>query len=1427
MSKTMEKASASTEVPEFLQGGGEMGQRIREYDWSKTSLGPVHTWPQSLRTCIRIMLTSRQPIWIGWGKELIKFYNDPYKAIVKGKHPWALGTPVSIVWKDIWDDIDPLLRLVMEKDQGTYVESQLLIMERNGYPEETYYTFSYTPIPGDDGRTAGVFCANTDDTDKIISERQLRTLTQLGKRLSECRTADEVVSRTIETLKENPQDFPFALFRLIRDRKAHLVSHTELGESSKLVVPVLDLDSSHPLAMSINQALEGRQMQMVENIRNKVGLFPSGFWKASPDKAIVMPIMQSTTKEIYGSLTLGLNPYRLFDEQYSGFFSLVGDQVATAFADVHILEEERKRSEALAEIDRAKTVFFSNISHEFRTPLTLLLGPIEDFLEEPGLTEDQRIRMNVLYRNTLRMQKLVNTLLDFSRLEAGRVEGRFSRVDIASLTEDLASTFRSAIEKAGMKLVIEKGRINNDVFVDRDMWEKIILNLVSNAFKYSREGTITVSIAEKDDRLVVEVRDTGIGIPSAHLEKIFERFHRIENNQGRSQEGTGIGLALVRELVRLHRGEITVNSEPGIGSTFRVSIPTGFDHLPQEKIESRSDFKSSSSLSDAFLQEALKWNTPEQALSQHLHAENGNKLRKPTVLLADDNADMREYVSRLLSDQFNVITTVDGEEAYTVIIKEKPALVITDVMMPRLDGFGLVARIREEPTVQNIPVIFLSARAGEEAKVEGLKAGADDYLVKPFPAKELIARVESNIKLATARGEAERKLQNLLRKAPIIIFTMKGDPLRMEMANDEALKVWKRTRERVIGKTLYEIFPETSGTQLEEKYYAVMQSGSRLVEQGSPYPLEVEGVTRIHYFDFVLEPLIDDEGNVEGILTVGTDVTASVLTRKKIEESESYFRRMADTAPAILWLTDTGGNCTYLSESWYETTGQTPAEALGMGWLQMTHPEDLENSSRIFLEANARQEGFEIRYRLRQKDGRYRWAVDRGRPRYDATGTFEGYIGVVFDVHTQRLAEIALEKSTEALRINEKRYREIFENTPISIWEEDFNPVRERILALKENGITDIRAFLQEHPEELNELVRKVIVKDVNQATLQLVEARSKEELKEGLQQIFMEHSTPAFISELETISRGGGHLQYETTIQTRTGKKMEVMIQINFPYDDDYSRVLVSLVDISARKLAESVLEEKVRKRTAELKELNQVLQSSNEELQQFAHVASHDLKEPLRKIRTFAGRLSMDDDNTLSEKSQTYLQKIHSASERMSTMIDGVLNHSVLNAVEQPIEVVDLKMTIHQIITDLEVPVTRKKAEIVYNELPTIEGSSVLLYQLFYNLINNSLKFSKEDMPPHIGIFSRTLDTELGAFAEITLEDNGIGFDQAYAKKIFDSFSRLNPRDMFEGTGLGLSLCRKIAIRHRGNIEARGTPGKGATFIVTLPFFQERINL
>lgn len=985
---------------DFLSGGGEMGRRIREHDWAATSLGEPHLWPQSLKTCIRIMLDSRQPIWIGWGKEWIKLYNDPYLSIIGGKHPWALGKPASEVWADIWEDIAPLLKQVQE-GIGTYVESQLLIMERNGYAEETYYTFSYTPVLGDDGRIAGMFCANTDDTERIVSERQLLTLTELGKALLDCRTEKEIIDNTINALTGNPQDFPVALIYNYQQDKSFLVAHTALGAQGSNIPKEIDLSIADEITGLMNLAASTGRMQIVEDIHTKWGDMPKGAWDVSPDRMIILPITQAFSKKPYCFLMVGLNPHRLLDEKYSSFFSLVADQVTTALSDFYAQEQERKRSEALAEIDKAKTAFFTNISHEFRTPLTLMLGTLEEALSDPDTIPRNQQRLDVTHRNAMRLLKLVNTLLDFSRIEASRVKAQFQLTDLAAYTADLASSFRSAIEKAGLTFRVRCDETLPPVYVDREMWEKIVLNLLSNAFKYTLEGSITVSLKAEGDKVLLSVSDTGVGIPEAELPKMFQRFHRVQNITGRTFEGTGIGLSLVKELVLLHGGEISVQSTEGKGSEFTVSIPASTLPPTSEITESGKE-ELRTSLANAFVEEATS--LVEEPLLQKSKERKGDV---PTVLIVDDNADMRAYISNLLNQQFNVVTAINGADALQKLAEEKVDLVLSDVMMPVMDGIQLLKTIKQNPLTEVLPVVLVSARAGEEARVEGLDVGADDYLVKPFSARELLARVHSQIALAEKRSHALQSIYSMFDEVPFAVAALKGPELVIEFINRYNLNIWQRHKEDVIGKPLFEARPDLleSASPVHESVY---RTGNRFEAREIPIELLIDGIMQTRYFDVIIDPMRDDEGKIVGQLATSIDVTDKVLARKKIQESEHYLRRLTDTVPAIIWITAPDGSCTYLNQHWYEFTGQTLEEAEGFGWLNATHPDDKEEAARVFIQANEQQKPFSLLYRLRTRNGEYRWAKDKGSPRFNSDGVFEGFIGTVADVHEEKQNEAAL-----------------------------------------------------------------------------------------------------------------------------------------------------------------------------------------------------------------------------------------------------------------------------------------------------------------------------------------------------------------------------------------------------------------------------------
>ncbi len=806
----------SSEALSFVLGGGELGERIRAFDWSATPLGPLDTWPQSLRTAVRIMLTSRQPIWVGWGKELIYLYNDPYKSIIGGKHPWALGKPTREVWREIWPDIGPMLATALGGDEGTYVEEQLLIMERSGYPEETYYTFSYSPIPDDQGKPGGIICANTDDTQRVIGERQLALLRELAAAGSESRTLEQVYTKTTLALATNARDLPCsAIYFADPDGQSFsLVGCTPLGSPHSAFPERIAL--SDAVGWPIADVIADQAPRVIDDLPARFGMsFPSSAWNHSSQQAALIPISARGETGRQGVLIVGLNPFRQFDDTYRSFLTLAAGEIAASLANAQAYEDERRRAEGLAEIDRAKTLFFSNVSHEFRTPLTLMLSPLDEALAAPAetLAPANRALIEVAQRNSLRLLKLVNSLLDFSRIEAGRAQAAYEPTDLAGFTKELASNFRSACERAGLRLVIDCPPLGEPVYVDREMWEKIVLNLLSNAFKFTFEGEIAVRLRAADGRAALSISDSGVGIPAHELARVFERFHRIEGQKSRTYEGSGIGLALVQELINLHKGTISVDSAVGRGTTFTVAIPLGQAHLPPERIGRQPTTASSAMRAGAYIEEALRWlptdqtsATPPESIAITAQPSDGGR-----ILLADDNADMRAYVSRLLASRYEVEAVADGQAAIDAIAAHKPDLVLADVMMPRLDGIGLVQAIRANSALADLPVILLSARADEQARLEGLNVGANDYLTKPFNAPELLARVGANLKLARMRQEATRDLQyrkaqfeTLFNQAPLGIYLV-DSAFRIREVNPTALPTFGDIPGGVIGRDLDEI----------------------------------------------------------------------------------------------------------------------------------------------------------------------------------------------------------------------------------------------------------------------------------------------------------------------------------------------------------------------------------------------------------------------------------------------------------------------------------------------------------------------------------------------------------------------------------------------------------------------------------------------
>ncbi|MEV6635566.1 SpoIIE family protein phosphatase [Actinoplanes sp. NPDC051470] len=732
-----------------FERGGEMGRRMRELDWTSTPLGPPQDWPEELQTAVVAMLASRAQIVIFHGPEYCALYNDAYIVTMGVKHPGYLGRPGREMWAEAWEVLQRLFDGVVRSDAAFWASDHPFLLDRYGFLEETYFDISSDPIRAADGTVTGVNCIVTDTTSRVLGERRVRTLSALGRRLADQVDQAGLGARVAEVLGENRGDIPFAALWL--DDPETGGELTLAGSSGAAPAPLTRMTPADRATVAA-VLRTGRP----NRVPTRAVCDPPPH--AATDSSLVVPIGVGTGHA--GVLVIGLSRHLSMDRDYSDFLDLAGAQISQAVSAHRTYELQRRRTAELTALDTAKTNFFANVSHEFRTPLTLILGPLEDLLGE-RLEPDLADRLRLMHRNGLRLLKLVNTVLDFSRLESGRIRAAYRPTDLATYTARLAGTFRSATERAGLRLTVETPPLAAPVHVDREMWEKIVFNLLSNAVKFTREGGVTVRLTADGDEAVLTVEDTGVGVPPEEQSLLFDRFHRVSSTWSRSHEGTGIGLALVRELAELHGGGVGAASEVGVGSRFTVRVPFGTAHLPADRLVADPRHLADEVDPRLYLGETQSWSAEPQPAP----AESAPGGR---ILLADDNADLREHVTRLLRGHFRVTAVADGQAALETALREPVDLVLTDMMMPRLDGFGLIRALRADERTRDVPIVVLSARAGEEASVEGLTVGADDYLVKPFSARDLIARVRANLGLGQVRRQIISRLRGLVDAAAAV-----------------------------------------------------------------------------------------------------------------------------------------------------------------------------------------------------------------------------------------------------------------------------------------------------------------------------------------------------------------------------------------------------------------------------------------------------------------------------------------------------------------------------------------------------------------------------------------------------------------------------------------------------------------------------------
>ena len=1034
--------------PDFFSGGGEMSALMRAKNWADTPLGPVDAWPQSLKTVVRILLTSRYQMWMAWGPDLICLYNDAYRPTLGVKHRWALGAPAREVWKEIWPDIGPRIAHVLATGEATWDEGLLLVLERSGYPEETYHTFSYSPLADDEGEIVGMFCVVMEETERIVGERRLLSLSEFASEISGKNTPAEVLCAAGRQLETNRRDLPCALVYLFdQEGGAHLSASTGASPGDSIAPAVIEASAVDPVWPAA-ELLAGRGSFILDDLEARFDAIPLGGWNKSPHRAVIAPIARQGQDAPAGFFVAAANPYRPLDVAYLGFIGLIAGQIASGLASATAYEEERRRSEALAEIDRAKTIFFSNVSHEFRTPLTLMLGPLEDVLAKPGeeTLAENRSLIEVAHRNGARLLKLVNTLLDFSRIEADRMQANFEPVDLADFMAELASSFRSTIERAGLRLRVDCPPLPDAVFVNRDMWEKVTLNLISNAFKFTLEGEIAVECRPRPrhDGVEITVRDTGVGIPTEELPHLFERFRRVEGAKGRSIEGSGIGLALVQELVKLHGGTIRVESEVGRGTAFTVVLPYGADHLSPEKVTWTPTTPASHLRAQAYIDEASGW-LPDNADDQaprpisstsddvgDLASLAGGQGQ--TILLVDDNADMRNYLQRLLrAAGYAVELAVDGEIALAVAKRIRPNLILSDVMMPKLDGFGLLGALRNDPELRDTPVLLLSARAGEEAKIGGLAAGADDYLTKPFSARELLARVRANLDMAALRREALRVENELRLQAEIaqeraegILASINDGFLAIDAdwrfiyVNASAERLTGRTAENLIGKLFWDEFPNDPGSEVEAHFRKAMRERVSVafesfhISSGRWFDLRVFP-SRDHGLSLYFQDITERKNAEDTLLRLNEMLEAQVVERTaELRSKETRLRAIFENSYTYQGYMSPDGTLLDANSTSLSGIDARLADIVGKPfweapWFTGTPgmPETVLNGVRAAVD------GQTVRHEIRVKlpVGGWRWFDFQMRPVRDASGALVGIAPEAVEITARRQAEEALRQA--------------------------------------------------------------------------------------------------------------------------------------------------------------------------------------------------------------------------------------------------------------------------------------------------------------------------------------------------------------------------------------------------------------------------------
>ncbi|MES2412067.1 MAG: PAS domain-containing protein [Bacteroidota bacterium] len=1331
---------------QFLAGGGEMGQLTREKDWSKTSLGDPESWPQSLRTTLGILLNSKFPMFLWWGKDLTCFYNDAYRPSLgrEGKHPSILGMNASDAWPEIWDIIKPMIDSVFSTGEATWNEDALIPIYRNNRIEDVYWTFSYSPVYDENSEVAGVLVTCNETTEKVNT---LKLLNESNKRYL-----------------NNIQQAPIAMcvFRG-KDFKVEVVNEMMLRIWGKELNDVID----KPIFEGLPEAKEQGLEILLENV------FSTGEKFVANERPVLLPrkgkIETTYINFVYEALTES-------DGTISGIVATAIEVTNQVFSRGKLEQSEQKVRDIVANAPLAIAVYTG---------------------------EEMRIEMA--------NQAIMN------------IWGKGNDVIGKTFTEVLPELAGQSVFEQ-IKEVYTSGK----PFHNENQALDLVVNGKLGTYYFNYDFVPLYDLSGK----IYGVMNTGVDLTDLNLakQKIEESNARFKNTVKQAPTGMIIlrGKDYVVELVNDAYMKIVDFNE----SEF-VGLPL-FDSIPEAK-------ESTLSLMD----HVLETGEPYYGYEVTVPLRRNNKIEFCNFdfvyhpLKEDDGSisgmivtvtDVTEKVAsrrkieesearfRTTVKQAPVAIAIFRGPDYVAEMANEAYLELVDRKEDELIGLPLFESIPEvkdivKPLLDGVfytGVPFHGNEIAAPIKRNG-EIGIFNFDLLYYPLKEEDGTISGIIVTATEvteKVESHKKIERNEERLNIVIEASELGTWELNLKT-RAVQYSQRYLEIVCGlKDNVELTHE----QLKQHIHPDdLQIREKAIEKAlATGYLHYEGRIiwddkSIHWMEGRGKVFYDENG--EPVKMIGTirDITNERESQQLLIKNEQKFRLLADSMPQNIWTADIEGNLNYFNQSVLDYSGLSLEEINQKGWLDIVHPEERDENVKQWIHSIKTGKDFLFEHRFRRHDGEYRWQLSRAIPQMDEQGKIQMWVGTSTDIQdqkefTQELEKQVAERTKELKRLNEnlkqseERYHLMVEEV------QDYAIIylnKEGIVENWNKGAEKIKGYKAE------EIIGKSFSAFYN-------EEDRKSHLPHYLLQQAILH----------------GRYSHEGWRVRKDGTRFWASVIITAVHNDNNEVIGFSKVthDLTFKKEAD----DKIKLNSEILEQKNKELEKMNKELQSFAYISSHDLQEPLRKIQTFADQIVERESENLTENGKDKFRRMQNAAKRMQTLINDLLAYSRTSNQDVELIKVNLNTIIEDVKEDLKEEIQQKNATIEIGQIGDAYIIPFQFHQLMFNLLSNSLKFSREDVPLHIKIHGEIvkgnkfnndkLDRET-KYVHITFSDNGIGFEQQYSKKIFEVFQRLHGKEVYQGTGIGLAIVKKIVDNHKGIITAKSELGKGATFDIYIP--------